>query len=107
MTERRHTVAGQTIEDSDVTIGELYDRMSEAERKSWFFFFFRIVEFYASGDTWFATSLIRDPPAGLINGDYHYCDDLMRRAPGGRARIAFAWLLGRWGRLLGETQSHV
>jgi hypothetical protein len=82
-----------------VTIGELYDRMSEADRKRWFFFLFQVVEFYAKGDTWFATTLIHDPPSGLINGDFHYCEDLNRRAPGGRARIAFAWLLKAWERL--------
>lgn len=27
-----------------MTLGELYDRMTEEERKNWFFFFFRVVE---------------------------------------------------------------
>lgn len=86
----------------EVTLGDLYDRMSEEERRRWFFFFFHIVEFYASGDTWFATTLLPDLPAGLINGDYHHCEDLNRRAPGGRARFALSWLIRRWRRLAEE-----
>ena len=80
-------------------LGELYDAMSEEERKRWFFFFFKIVEFYADGDTWFATMLMPDNPAGAINHDYHLCADLNRCAPGGRARIAKAWLINAWSKL--------
>ena len=86
-----------------MTLGEIYDAMPEEERKRWFFFLFRIVEFYGDGDTWFATSLIHDPPSGLINGDYRMCPDLNRRAPGGRARIALAWLVSAFSKINSAT----
>ena len=85
-----------------MTLGQLYDAMPEQDRKAWFFFLFRIVEFYGDADTWFATALIPDRPAGLINGDYRYCEDLHRRAPGGRARLAMAWLLSKWSRQVSD-----
>jgi hypothetical protein len=73
-----------------MTLGEIYDA---EERKRMFFFMFELVSFYGSGDTWFATSILADPPAGLITGDYHDCPDLGRKAPGGRARIGLSWVL--------------
>jgi hypothetical protein len=82
------------------TFGEIWRAMSDEQRERLFFFVFRIAEFYASGDTWFAVSLLPDPPAGLIMGDFHDCEDLGRRAPGGRARIALSWVLSEFRRTI-------
>ena len=80
------------------TLGEIWKAMSDEQREKLFFFLFQIVEFYASSDAWFAVSLLPDPPAGLIMGDYHWCEDLIRQAPGGRARIALSWVLSTFKR---------
>jgi hypothetical protein len=83
---------------SEETIGELYDRLTSGERRRLFFAFWAAVEFYASGDTWFAVALIPDRPAGMIIDDFAHCDDLGRPAPGKRARR----VLGRAIKALGR-----
>ncbi len=45
--------------------------------------------FYAKADTWWATMLVPDHPAGEINDDYSSVDGTRR--PGKRARVALGW----------------
>jgi hypothetical protein len=82
------------------TLGEIWRAMSPEQQEKLFFFLFRVAEFYGSGDTWFAVTLLPDPPAGLIMGDYHWSEDLNRQAPGGRARIALSWVLSAFMRTI-------
>lgn len=74
------------------TFGEIYDAMSEAQRKKTFFFMFRILEFYADPMTWFATVILSDPPCGDIVRDVR-ADSEGTPRPGGRARLALSWIL--------------
>ena len=82
------------------TLGELYDRMSEEDKKKTLFFLFRVVEFYASSDTWFATTILVDPPCGDIARDYRLVRDEGKHRPGGRARLALAWILSGFEKLV-------
>lgn len=82
-----------------MTLGDIYDRLTDDQRKRAFFLFWGVVEFYADADTWFAVALLPDPPAGAIMHDFRQCPDLHRRAPGGRARLAFAWVLSMFGKV--------
>lgn len=88
-------------ERGKLTLGQLYDMMSEEDRKKAFFFMFRTVEFYASTDTWFAVALFPDPPAGAIIHDYRKDAD-GRARPGGRARLVYYWLLRALGKAVGH-----
>lgn len=45
--------------------------------------------FYGRADTWWATMLLPDHPAGDINDDYSSVDGRLR--PGKRARVALGW----------------
>jgi hypothetical protein len=54
----------------DSKMGEIWREMSPAQQEKLFFFLLEIVQFYGSGDTWFAVALLPDPPAGLIMGDH-------------------------------------
>jgi len=81
------------------TLGELYDRMSEEDKKKAFFFLFRVADFYADSDTWFATTILSDPPCGSIAHDYRLADDGKHR-PGGRARLAIAWICSSFEKLI-------
>ena len=80
------------------TMGEIWRALSDEQKERLFFFLFDVAEFYGSGDTWFAVALLPDPPAGAIMHDIHMCEDLHRRAPGGRARIALKWVLNAFAR---------
>ena len=87
------------------TLGEIWRAMSDEQREKLFFFLFNIVEFYGSGDTWFAVALLPDPPAGLIMSDHHWSEDLNRQAPGGRARIALSWVLSTFRRTIERNKT--
>ncbi len=78
--------------DEDPSMGAIYDRMSEADRKKAFFFLLGIVEFYANEQTWFAVALMPDPPCGDIVRDFRVAQDGKHR-PGGRARLAISWIV--------------
>ena len=79
-------------------LGEVYDKMTEEDRKKAFFLLFGIVWFYADPDTWVAVSVMPDPPCGDIIRDFRLTPDGVRR-PGGRARLAIHWLLSLFRRV--------
>ena len=85
---------------SDPTLGEIWDRLTPDQQKKAFFLFWGIVKFYGDGMTWFATDIIADPPAGAITTDYRHEEELDRRAPGGRARLALSWVVSMFRRAL-------
>ncbi len=85
-----------------ITIGKLYDQLSEEDRKKLFFFMFRTIEFYADPNTWFATALLCDPPCGAIAHDYRLDYEGTHRL-GGRARLVYYWILRTLGKPLGEA----
>lgn len=82
----------------DSTLREIWQRLTAEQQEKAFFLFWGIVEFYAGEDTWFATTIIADPPAGAIVTDIRR-SALGRPAPGGRARLAFQWVLNMFGRV--------
>lgn len=90
---------------AEVTLGEIWDRLTPDQQKKAFFLFWGIVEFYADGMTWFATDIIADPPAGAITTDYRHEEELGRRAPGGRARLALSWVLSMLRRTLSPAET--
>ncbi len=81
-----------TLPAQEPTFEDIYDRLTPDQQKAAFFLLFGTVQFYADGDTWFATSIIADPPAGAITSDFRHCEDLDRDAPGARARLAFGYV---------------
>lgn len=83
------------------TFSEIYDRMSDADKKKAFFFLLGIVEFYGDSDTWFAVSLLPDPPCGDIVKDIRKDYEGTYR-PGGRARLAYSWILSAFKRTVRE-----
>jgi hypothetical protein len=85
-------------EVNSVTIGELYDRLSEEQKKKAFFFLFGIVEFYADPWTWFATYIAADHPCGKIYHDKRLDYEGIHR-PGGRARLALSWIISMFERV--------
>jgi hypothetical protein len=87
------------MSDEGPTIGELYDRMTEVDRKKAFFLLFGIVEFYGDEGTWLATTILPDHPCGDIVRDYRLAADGKHR-PGGRARLALSWVLMKFKSLL-------
>ena len=83
---------------NEATIGELYDRLSEEQKKKAFFLLFGIVEFYADPYTWLATVVIGDPPCGDITRDRRPDSEGIPR-PGGRARLALSWIISMFERV--------
>lgn len=94
-----------SVSDGDptkTTLGELYDRLPEADRKKMFFFLFGIVEFYADEMTWFAVMMMGDPPCGAISKDFRKFWDMNGNEdnkPGGRARLAISWVISSFKRV--------
>lgn len=92
----------------DITIGELWDRMTDKQKKDAFFLLFGIAEFYADPGTYFAASIVADPPSGSITRDVRLVSENDRRwdwgqghyKPGGRARLAHSWIIAMWKKLL-------
>jgi len=89
---------GPESEESEETFGELYDKLTEDDRRKAFFLLFGIVEFYANPDTWVAVSLLPDPPCGDIIRDFRLAPDGSHR-PGGRARLSMYWLVSLFRRV--------
>lgn len=85
---------------AEVTLENLWDRLTPDQQKKAFFLFWGIVEFYGDGMTWFATYIMADPPAGAIMEDFRYDKDLDRPTPGGRARLALSWVTSMFRRTL-------
>ena len=76
----------QTSETRTRLTNELREAQSEAAQMR------AALEFYANPDTWFATSLLTDPPCGAIVDDFSEIDG--RERLGKRARQAIANLPG-------------
>jgi hypothetical protein len=90
------------------TLNDLWERMSERQRKDAFLLLFGVAKFYADPATWFAVSLIEDPPSGDIMTDIRTIHDSQwwdwgfgNKKPGGRARIAVAWITSMLRKLAG------
>jgi hypothetical protein len=93
---------------NDITLSELWDRMSDEQKKAAFFLLFGIVEFYADPGTWFAASVVADPPSGDITRDVRLVSEKDTRwewgqghyKPGARARLAHSWIISMWKKLI-------
>jgi hypothetical protein len=73
------------------TLGDAVSALDRETLERAFILAFGIVDFYAEPTTYFAVSLISDPPAGDIMRDFGPTD-LPTKKPGRRARLA-QWML--------------
>ena len=89
--EELSTENNEALDFREPTVGDAVEALSREELEKAFILCWDLLKFYGSGDTWFAISLIADPPAGDIIRDVGPVEDLGRHAPGRRARLAFHW----------------
>jgi hypothetical protein len=83
------------------TLGDAVSALDRATLERAFLLAFGIVNFYADPDTYFAVSLIDDPPSGAIMHDFGPTN-LPTRKPGRRARLAKTMMVSTMRKALGE-----
>jgi len=70
-----------------------WDAMPADVQRRLFFLAVDVLGVYANPDSWFAVSIMSDPPCGVMGKDFRLVDGVRR--PGGRARLALHWIAKR------------